>query len=221
MAFQIQGNGGVVADVDGTAFRALKTTVRPTDHGALGQYRFSTQISLVALQASSGNLLSFRWTDATRFCVINFIRLECLQTAAATATIWPSYRVLVTRTYTTADTTNTAAVTLTGNNMKKRTSMGTTLVSSILKSNANSAGMTGATRTNDTDAVMELMTQQTITTTNQISYTKALDFTTGGEHPIVLAQNEGIVVVGPTTVFGAAGTATLIVDMAWAEVTAY
>ena len=35
MAIQIQGNGGAIAEVDGTGFRALRTTARPFDHGAL------------------------------------------------------------------------------------------------------------------------------------------------------------------------------------------
>ncbi len=38
MAIQIQGNGGVVAEVDGTAFRAQRITPRPLDHGSLGHY---------------------------------------------------------------------------------------------------------------------------------------------------------------------------------------
>ena len=41
MAIQLQGNGGTVADVDGTNYRALRTTLRPIDYGALGSYRLS------------------------------------------------------------------------------------------------------------------------------------------------------------------------------------
>lgn len=219
MALQVQGNGGVVADVDGTTFRAVRVTQRPVDHGAFGQYRLSTTVALVVTQAANGTLFSFRWADATRLCVIQSIRLQCLQTAAATATIMPSFEVFVARSFTVSDSAGTA-VTLTGNSMKKRTSMGTTLVTDIRKA-AVAAGLTAGTRTLDADAILQLPTNQTITTPNPNVYSVAFDATDGTDHPLVLAQNEGLIVRGPTVVFGAAGTANLVVDLAWAEVSAY
>ena len=47
MAIQIQGNGGSVAEVDGTGFRAMRVSPRPVDAGSLGHYRLSTTIPLV------------------------------------------------------------------------------------------------------------------------------------------------------------------------------
>jgi len=41
------------------------------------------------------------------------------------------------------------------------------------------------------------------------------------DHPLVLATNEGFIVRGPTVVFGAAGTANLLVEMQWVELTTY
>lgn len=49
----------------------------------------------------------------------------------------------------------------------------------------------------------------------------AFDATDGNDHPLVLAQNEGFIVRGPSTIFGAAGTADLVVECAWAEVASY
>lgn len=219
MAIQIQGNSGVVADVGGTTFRAMKIQASPIDHGSLGHYRLSTTVGLVVTQAANGTLFSFRWTDATRLCLITYIRLQLMQTAAATATIMPSYEVFIARSFTVADSAGTA-VTLTGNNMKKRTSHGTTLVGDIRKS-ALAAGLTVGTRTLDADAVLQMPTNSTITTPNPTLYSAVLDMTDGNDHPITLAQNEGIIVRGPTVVFGAAGTANLVVDMAWVEVSSY
>jgi hypothetical protein len=68
---------------------------------------------------------------------------------------------------------------------------------------------------------MELPTNSTITTPNPTVYTNVLDFTNPGDMPLVFAQNEGFIVRGPTIVFGAAGTANLAVEVAWAELTAY
>ena len=219
MAIQIQGNGGVVAEVDGTTFRAIKTSPRPIDYGAFGMYRVSTTVALVVTQAANGTLFSFRWGDATRLCVPLFIRLECMQTAAATATIMPSFQIFLARTFTASDTGGTA-ITITGNSMKKRTSMATTLITDIRKSTL-AAGLTAGTRTLDADPVLEMPTQQLITTPNTTTYTKTLDFTNSGDMHFVFAQNEGFILRGPSGVFGAAGTANLVVDAAWAEVASY
>ena len=76
MAIQIQGNGGAIAEVDGTSFRALRITPRPFDHGSLGHYSYGgfTGILPAALAANS-EVFQFRWTDATRLCIINEIKI--------------------------------------------------------------------------------------------------------------------------------------------------
>ena len=220
MSIQIQGNGGTVAEVDGTTFRAVRTVPKPIEYGALGHYRVAATVGLLATQAANGTLFSFRWGDATRFAVITKLRLSIMQTTAATATIMPNFNVFVARGFSVSDSAGTA-VTLTGNNMKKRTSMGTSLVTDIRYS-AATAGLTVGTRTLDAQPILVMPTQQTITTPNATLYQVELDVGVGdGNHPIVLAQNEGIIIQGPSVVFGAAGTANLVVDMSWAEVTAY
>ena len=220
MAVQIQGNGGVVAEVDGTTFRAARITPRPIEYGALGHYRFAQNIGLVVSQAAGASLMSFRWGDATRFAVINKVRLSLIQTAAATATIMPSFQVFIARGYSTSDTGGTVISTAT-NNTKKRTTMGSSLVTDARFSTV-AAGLTAGARTLDALPVLEMPTQQTITTPNATLYAAELDIGAGdGNHPIVLAQNEGLVVRGPTVVFGVAGTANLVVEMSWAEVNSY
>lgn len=219
MPIQNQGFSGVVSEVDGTVFRAMRVTNRPMDHGSFGQYRLATTVSLVATQAANGTLFSFRWADATRLCIPFFIRLTSVQTAAATGTIAPSFQVFIARSFTVSDSAGTA-ITLTGNNMKKRTSMGTTLVTDIRKS-AVAAGLTVGTRTLDAEPILELPTIQTVTTINNTMYSNNVDFTNALDHPEVFAQNEGFIVRGPTVVFGAAGTANLLVEVAWAEALAY
>ena len=41
MAIQLQGSTGVVAEVAGTGFRAVKTQVSPIEYGSLGAYALS------------------------------------------------------------------------------------------------------------------------------------------------------------------------------------
>jgi hypothetical protein len=141
------------------------------------------------------------------------------QTAVATATIAPVFEVFVARSFSASDSVGTA-LTLTGNSFKKRTSMGTTLVTDIRKS-AVAAGLTAGTRTLDGDPLMQLGTIQTVTNVNTTTYSKTVDFTDGMDHPLLLATNEGFIVRGPTIIFGAAGTANLLVEMQWVELTSY
>ena len=220
MSIQLQGNGGTVAEVDGATFRAIRTTPKPIDHGALGHYRVAVTIPLVVTQTANGSLFSLRWGDATRFAIITKLRLSLMQTSAATATIYPNFSAFIARSFTVSDSAGTA-VTLTGNNMKKRTSMGTSLVTDIRYS-AVAAGLTAGTRTLDAQPILILPTSQTITTPNPAFVTQDMDVGVGdGNHPVVLATNEGLIVQGPNTTFGAAGTANLIVDVSWAEVASY
>ncbi len=219
MAIQIQGNGGVVAEVDGSTFRAQRVTVKPNEYGAFGHFQLSTLVPLLASQTVNGTLFSFRWGDATRLCIPVYIRLECIQTVAATATIMPAFDVVVARGWTVSDSTGTA-ITLTGNNMKKRTNMGTTLVTDIRKSSAT-GGLTAGTRTLDSEAILQMPTVQTITTTNTTTYRKETDFTNAADHPLVFAQNEGFIIRGPSVGFGVAGTASLFVEVAWLETLSY
>lgn len=224
MAIQVQGAKGTIADVDGTAFNAAAVTIMPTDPGALGSYRVSVPILMQAAQAANGTLFSFRWGDPVNFAVISYIKLACLQTAAATATIWPAYQVFTARSFTASDTGGQIVWGSTGlvrnNNMKKRLAYPASSVFDIRYTTAT-AGLTVGTRSLDTDPILEVMTQQTITTVNQKIYQKELNFRNAGDMPLILAQDEGFIVRGPTTIFGAAGTANLAVEVAWSEVPAY
>ena len=218
MAVQIQGNGGTVAEVDGTSYRAQRITQRPLDAGTLGHYKLAVNVALVAAQVANGTLFSFRWADATRLCALQFVRLRCLQTAAATATIMPSFEVFQARSFSASDTAGTSILP-TLNNAKRRTSMGATLLTDMRVS-ALAAGLTAGTRTLDAQPVMILPTQQTITTPNTTPYETVFD-STDGDHPLIFATNEGFIVRGPTVAFGAAGTANLIVNIGWVELAAF
>jgi hypothetical protein len=198
---------------------ATRVIHRPLAYGSLGHYKLAQVIGLLATQAANGTLFSFRWGNASNLCVITSLRISLVQTAAATATIMPTYQVFWARSFSASDTSGTA-VTLTGNNMKQRTSMGTTLVTDI-RFSAAAAGLTAGTRTLDSAPVLTLLTNSTITTPNSTIYANDLDLDNRGVHPMVFAQNEGFIVRGPTVVFGAAGTANLVVEVGWAEVAGF
>ncbi len=230
MAIQIQGNGGVISEVDGTAFRAIRTVNRPIDHGALGHYRIQAVTgTLAAALAANAVVYSFRWSDATRLAVITKLKCRFLPLTlftAATLTDHTSFDAYVGRSFSASHTGGTA-MTPTGNNAKARTSMGTSLLGDLRIS--TTAALGGGTITLDAFPFA-----QSIRKGNRVNPAAAteevvmpqtdgmeMDFDMGGgDHPLVFAQNEGFVIRN-RTVWPAAGTGILSVLVAWAEVTAF
>lgn len=230
MGIQIIGNGGVIAEVDGSTFRALRGTQRPVDYGSLGSYGLAAQTGTIAAAlAASAVVFSARWGDATRFAVVHSLRWRFLPLTpftAATLTDHTSFDAFIGRSFSASHTGGTA-ITLTGNNMKRRASMGTTLFTDLRI--ATTGALAGGTVTLDTQAFT-----QSLRKGNRVNPAAATEeviqpTTDGGnwspdvcngEHPIVLTTNEGIVIRN-RTVWPAAGTGILIVEMNWSEVAAY
>lgn len=231
MAIQIQGNGGTVAEVDGTTFRAQRVTSRPLDYGAFGHYQIAAvtgtlPAALAAGTGTAGHVFAFRWGDATRLAVIYYLITQ-FQTltafTAATLTDYGSFDAFILRSYTASHAAGTD-LTPTGNNAKLRTSMGTSLLTSARIS--TTAALTAGTHTFDAFAFAQSIEKgdcgTTATTLSPRVPGPGLLYAplTDGRHPIVLAQNEGIVIRN-RTVWPAAGTGVLRVEINWAEVSAY
>lgn len=234
MALQTKGFGGTVSEVDGTTFRAARVTSRPIDHGALGHYRLHTMTGTLAAglavgAATTGHVFAFRWSDATRFAVLTKFKTRFLPLTpftAATLTDHTSFDAFIVRGYSASHAGGTA-LTPTGDNAKMRKSMGTSLAADVRL--ATTAALTAGTHTFDAFPFA-----QSIRKGNRVNPAAAteevilpqtdgmeLDFDMGGgDHPIVLVQNEGIVIRN-RTVWPVAGTGILSVSIAWAEVTAF
>ena len=224
MAIQVQGNGGTVAEVDGTTFRALRITPRPIDYGALGFYRLSmVSGTMAAALAANSEIFQFRWPDATRFAIVYRIAISAGANVAATAAAFVSLRATIARAWTVAGSAGTRA-TMTGNNQKLRTSMGTSLVNDIGISTTTL--LTAGTKTLDAQDVggvsFGIGTGALTTTPNfsLIPLTELLNIDSSADHPIVCAQNEGYV-VRSGIIFPAAMTWAFTVNTSWAEVAAY
>jgi hypothetical protein len=224
MAVQFQGNAGVVAEVDGTVFRALRVTGRPIDYGSLGFYRLSMGSgTMAAALAANAEIFQFRWPDATRLAVVTRIAISAGANVAATAAAITSLRATAARSWTAAGSGGTRA-TLTGNNAKLRTSMGTSLVADIGCS--TTAGLTAGTKTldnQDLGGVQLGIGTGAITTSlslNLLPVTELLNIDASNDHPLVLAQNEGFV-IRSGIIFPAAMTWAFTVNVSWAEVNSY
>jgi hypothetical protein len=218
MAIQLQGNGGAVADVDGTNYRALRTTLRPIDYGALGSYRLSLLSGTMAAGlAANAEVWQFRWSDASRLCAITKIVVDGISntTTAFTAGVG-SFQLYVARSWT-ADGAGGTAATLTGNNAKLRTDMGATLLGSCRIS--STAALTAGTKTLDTNASGQMSLAFPAVASTQIENRISLfEPNPGMESPFVLAQNEGLVVRATVP---ATGTWSFGITVNWTEITAY
>lgn len=218
MAIQIQGNGGTIADVGGTTFRGLKVQQMPIDWGALGSYRKSLLSGTMAAGlAANSEIFQFRWTDATRICLIKSIYLDGLAGSATAFTAGFAKVDLLTARSWTVDGSGGTAATLTGNNGKMRTSMGTTLLGAARI--ASTAALTAGTKTLDTDPIGQISFSIGVAT-SAIYLGKTILFgeDPGPEHPLVLAQNEGFVLRATVP---ATGTWQFGVTVVYTEVTAY
>jgi hypothetical protein len=229
MAIQVQGNSGTVAEVE-SGTRAVRTTPRPVDIGTLGAYRFSVVTGTLAAALAAGAVVfSARWTDATRLAVITRLKgrfMPLTPFTAATLSDHTSIDAFIGRSFSGSHTGGTA-LTLTGNSFKMRTSMGSTLFGDLRI--ATTAALGGGTVTLDPHPFAA-----TLRKGNRVNPASAaeeviqpsddglnVEFTVGdGAYPIVLAANEGIVLRN-RTVWPAAGTGILLVEMNWSEVAAY
>lgn len=218
MAIQVQGSSGVVAEVGGTTFRGLIVTQKPLEYGSLGVYKKSTLSGTMAAGlAAAANVYSYRWGDATRLGVVQKVTIDGLSGSATAFTAgFGSLRMFQARSFTASDTGGTAG-TLTGNNSKLRTSMGTTLLTDLRMS--STAALTAGTRTLDSEAVGQIsLTFGTATSVQYLNTTVLFGEDVGPEMPIVCAQNEGFVIQATVP---ATGTWQFGVSTRWAEVTAY
>lgn len=217
MAIQIQGNAGTVADVDGTGYRAIRVNNRPLDYGSLGTYSVSGRTGTMAAGlAANAPVFSFRWTDPTRLCAITSVHATGAGSIVAFAAGFTNLELLIARSFTVADSGGTA-LTPTANNQKLRTSMGTSLVNDIRV--ASTATLTAGTRTLDAQPIGSLTSSVTATAGTPLWPPEHLY--EAGENdnmPIILAQNEGIVIRATVP---ATGTWTASFDMSWVELVAY
>jgi hypothetical protein len=219
MAIQLQGYSGTVIGEGGSTFRAMKVQQMPLDYGALGTYQKSLLSGTIAAGLAAGaNVYSWRGGDATRLGVVQKVVCDGLAGSATAFTAgFAVVKMFAARSFTASDSSGTAG-TLTGNNNKLRTSMGTSLVTDIRIS--STAALTAGTRTLDTDSLGQLAFS--IGTAASVIYvvpgTPIFGDDIGPTHPFVCAQNEGFVLQATVP---ATGTWQVGFTTKWAEVTAY
>ena len=224
MALQIQGNGGTIAEVDGSTFRAQRITPRPTEYGALGHFAYGGISGILpAALAANSEIFQFRWSDATRLCVIHEIKIAAVVSTTFFAAGVPVQIDLVQATGWSAAGTGGTRVTPAAL-LKKRRSMGSTLVAASDIAIATTAALGAGTKTLEGASIATLVAPGPITASlnGQIIAPGTILFRAeagDAQHPLVLAQNEGFVI--RSVAVPATGTWTAAVSSDWAAVDAY
>jgi hypothetical protein len=221
MAMQLQGNGGVLAEVDGVGFRALRVTIRPIEYGALGCYAYAhLSGTMAAGLGANAEIFQMRWTDGTRFACIYLVELEGMAGSATAFTAgFCNIDLIIARAWSVVGSGGTAA-TLTGDNSKLRTSMGTMLMQDIRGS--STAALTAGTKTLDSNRIGNVT--WSVGTTASLIYvpnnTKLFE-TLEMNHPVVLAGTGGGEGIAVRATVPATGTWQFGMTAHWAEVQAF
>lgn len=228
MAVLEGGTSSSIAEVGNAAALPLHVTAKPLPSGALGHYRYAgTTGTIAAALAAAGQLFYVRWTDATRYFVLHKFtaRFQCLTPfTAATLTDFGFNLFKATAVSAGGGGTDVGALVKT----KMRTTMGASLLdSSGLVRIATTGALTAITTLDATPIASSLGDSQSVNPAagteeqrvNDPTLTYVADMA-NGEYPLVLAQNEGLV-LNNRAVWPAAGTGIVTVEMVWSEVSAF
>lgn len=214
-----------VAKVGDVAAKGLHVVNKPTDHGVLGHYTYGgfTGILPAALGANS-EIFQFRWADASRLAVIRKIRFCASVTTTFFAAGVPIQIDLVKSTSWTVAGTGGTGITMAGLLKRRNTGMGSSLLTAGDMRIATTAALGAGTKTLETLSLSTVLAAAPITASlngtiiapGTILWQAEI---ADGEHPLILAQNEGFSI--RSVAVPATGTWMAAINVDWAEVTAF
>lgn len=165
-----------------------------------------------ALTGASANtpVFSFRWGSLVKSCIITTFNWWWFTSTAFGAAQIIDHGLWVARAFTDSDSAGNA-ITISGNNTKKRTQSDTTLVTDMRIS--STGALTAGTRTLDTTSMAQCGAWSSAVGAALPTGAAYFNFTTG----IWLATNEGICLYN-LTAMGATGVIKLYIDISWTEI---
>jgi hypothetical protein len=221
VAIQIQGNSGVIQEVGGTTFRAGNVHIKPLEYAALGHYRTSVKLTMATSQAANSRLFELRNTHATNLIVLTRCIVGFLPTGTITTPYAAELALYKCTSFTVVDTTNTVTPT-TG--VKRGATMAAYPGGAAVRHNTiagAAAGMTGGTLTKDAQAAGSLICWAATAAATSIPIYQDLLNDVNGGHPYVFVQNEGFEIENVVGGSATANVAQVLIDVSWAEVSAY
>jgi hypothetical protein len=220
------GTSGALAGVGAEAASPLHTVRLPLSYGSGGWYRAgATSGTMAAALAANSEIFQFRYvTAASRLAAIYKVSISAGANVAATAAGLVAFRMTAARSWTVAGTGGTR-LTLSGDNAQLRTSMTTSEVNDAGIS--TTGALTAGTKTLDTTdlaAVSIGVGTGAITVAADLSLlgpTNLFDADGEGQHPLILANQEGFVIRSGANVWPATMTWAFSVNVLWGEVPAF
>lgn len=223
MAIQIAGANATVVQTN-VEHQSLRIEPRPVDAAGLGSYSFGGLTGIIpAALAANSEIFQFRWADATRYALIRKIKISAAVTTTFFAAGVPVQIDLIKSTGWTVAGTGGTGVTPAAL-LKKRTSMGNTLVATGDLRIATTAALGAGTKTLEGASLSAIVAPGPITASlngliiapGTVLWENEMG---DGVYPLILAQNEGISI--RSVAVPATGTWTAAIEIQWAEVTAY
>jgi hypothetical protein len=217
MANQLQVQGVTIANIaEVEATKALRVTPRDVDYGALGIYAEGQTSGLMAAGlAAASPIVAARWTHATNLAVIKRVVFSAGNDATAFAAGSFLFKLFVARSWSVSDSGGTSMLPVSNEN-KLRANMGTTLFGDMRLS--STATLTAGTRTKDANPIGVLAGGVPNVAGSSLITPNCLWEALPGDFPLILAQNEGLVIEATVP---ATGTWKFGVRLNWAEVTSY
>lgn len=213
-------DGASKAGVDPKHF-ALRVSGRPMELGARGAYALGVRSTVMAAGlAADAEIFQMRWVDATRVCLIRSVIICAYRNTTAFATGVARFQLRFARGWSADGGAGAPVVFSTANTNKKRTDFALSLFSDTGVRFSQTAALTAGTKTLDTNPLSGLgafvSTGATSVPDSWIIQpgTYLWQRNTHEEYPLLLEQNDGIVVQATVP---ATGTWDYNINVEWAE----
>lgn len=209
-------DGTTLAKAD-NGFDALRVSMYPAELTAKYMVTMSTG-ALTGVTAGTANpVWAMRQIDSASILQVRRLGISWVTTTGYTAAQYQDFQVHVARSYTVSSSGGTPWAS-TSNNSKLRTSLSTP--TSMDMRIASTSALTAGTFTADTNPIAQAGCNNAAATAGgNIAFVWLLD-QGPGEYPLILAQNEGLI-ISPVTTMGAAGVGTLTVVVEFCQSAAY
>lgn len=223
MAMIQSGADSSLLTVDPT-FKSARVSIRPPEAGGFFQLGAVTGSLTNTTVTANNSVFSMRWAPGnSKLAVIRRITATFVQTVGWTAGAAHPFGLYVARNWTASDSGGTG-ITVASNSNKLRTTYDPSYFNAPSDVRVSTtATLTAGTRTLDTNPIAT-----TVFSASQVAAASAVypqqfailhDVNTG-DHPIVLDNNEGIV-INNLVVWPAAANAVMSFNVEWFEATGY
>jgi hypothetical protein len=226
MAVLEGGISGSLVGVGEEAASPLHVVSVPVSYGTGGVYRVGAiSGTMTADLAANSEIFQFRYVTAqSRFALVRKVTISAGANVAATAAALITFCMTAARSWSGIGTGGTR-LTLTGDNVNLRTTMNTSEVNDIGVS--STGALTAGSKTLDATnlgAISFGIGTGALTTaldTKILALTKLFDTDGGGDHPLMLANQEGFIIRLGASAMPPTMTWHFSVNVFWAEVPAF